>query len=121
LNEYSVWVVLTGVVVAAAGCGSDGGSSDGSGGSSGSSGGGSCVTADQCWEVTDPANYDIEFECDLGQGTYATSACTRASYKTKCTQVTGVSVNDGPEKDVTYVYYRTAANTDGCLGTEEDL
>ena len=98
-------------------CGSD----DGESPDQGSGEGGSCVTADGCWEVSVPADYDVATECGWVEGTWSAQSCDPSPYARKCTQVTQVSINDGPEMDVTYVYFWPMDSTFGCLGTEEEL
>ena len=100
-------------------CGGDGDSGDGGG--QGSAGGGSCVTSDGCWHVEVPGDYDVKTECSFVQGAWSAQLCDPTGYARKCTQVTQVSINDGPEMDVTYVYFWPADSMYSCLGTEEML
>src|SRR5688500_4035761 len=97
-------------------CGSDDAASAGEG-----SKGGSCVSSDGCWEVSVPTDYDVATECGWVQGTWSAQSCDPSPYARKCTQVTQVSFNDGPEMDVTYVYFWPMDSTFSCLGTEEAL
>ena|SRR6187397_776377 len=107
-----------GVASLAVACGSDDAASTNP---EGSSKGGSCVTADGCWEVSVPTDYDVARECGWIEGTWSALNCDPSPYARKCTQDIQVSVNNGPEMDVTYVYFWPMDSEFGCLGTEEAL
>jgi hypothetical protein len=109
--------LITAVTLMMPACGSDDDAGDGGG----NAGGGSCTNSDGCWEVSTPTNYDVATECAFTQGNWSADTCDPSGYARKCTQITQVSENDGPEMDVTYVYYFPPASTFACLGTEETL
>ena len=85
-----------------------------------SSGQASCKTADSCWTVTSPADYDVKGDCELVKGTVLSSPCDPAGYQRKCTQETDVK-EDGKTTKVTWVYLFAAGNETVCTGTEVKL
>jgi hypothetical protein len=114
MKHWVSWGSIAGATIGLAGCGSDGG------GTSGATGG-SCRNDQQCFEVSAPADYNVKSECGFTSSTWSQSKCNPAGYDRKCTQPTQVSINDGPEQTVVYVYYFSPASATGCLGTEEKL
>lgn len=113
MKPMYVWGSFLGLALSVVGCGSD---DDGKNG-----GGGSCLSADRCFHVTKPAGYDLALECQFSGGTVKPEPCNPAGYKRKCTDTAMVSTNDGPEEEVTYVYFYPANSTEACFGTEEQL
>ena len=115
MKRAYVCVAVLGAMLGMAGCSSDDDSK------SGGSKGGSCTTPDQCFHVTSPADYDITPECSFVSGTWSKDPCNPAGYVKKCTDKSMVSINDGPEQEVTYVYFYPAGSTEDCFGVEEPL
>ena len=111
--KLSCSAALAAASFGAAGCGGDDVGA--------SKAGGSCVNQDGCFEVTDPPDYDVASECSFSQSTWSAQSCDPELYARKCTQVTQISSNGGPEREVIYVYFWPADSNFGCLGTEEML
>jgi hypothetical protein len=104
-------MTVLGVVLGIVGCGSDDAASGGTKG-------GSCTSSTQCYQVTKPADYDLNMECTALGGTWSKDPCNPANYKTKCTDD---SVEDDAGNMMTYVYFFPAGSTLDCFGTEEPL
>jgi hypothetical protein len=113
MTRASVCVAVLGVVLGIVGCGSD---DAGGGGSKG----GSCITQtpSQCYQVTKPADYNLNAECTAFGGTWSQDPCNPTNYERKCTDTL---TDDETGEEQTYVYFFPAGSTEGCLGTEEPL
>src|SRR5262249_17912618 len=77
-------------------------------------------TADTCFTVTNPADYDVEGDCKIANGTWSQSDCSTADYKRRCTQSLDVTIN-GKSTNATYVSLSTASNPTTGLGTRKHL
>lgn len=107
-------LLCAGLAAALTGCDND----DDSGSKAGAVS--ACESKSYCYEVVGGLSSDDQQIC-AALGSQVLAACDPSKAVRKCTQVTKVSTNGGPEKDVTYVYYFREGDTTSCLGTEEKL